>query len=226
MKNKKTSGRFIATAFIITGVGVLGGSVAVDRLQENRRTAEESMPSSRIANDWREVVRSPSEGWPPSGVVPIVLFIDLECPFCSRAHAILESVQAEFAGRIRIYLRHLPLSQIHANAKLLAKKAECAEEFGFQRPFVATHFAVDGVSGSPRPSVRLDKAVQEYLSQDDRLAFESCVLDPSIQERVERDSADARALGINGTPAILIGDALFEGVVPEEILRQQVLNVR
>jgi protein-disulfide isomerase len=52
------------------------------------------------------------------------------------------------------------------------------------------------------------------------------MLDPAIQQRIDTNLELARALRIEGTPALIIGDAFIPGAVPLADLERAVAEVR
>jgi protein-disulfide isomerase len=50
--------------------------------------------------------------------------------------------------------------------------------------------------------------------------------DPSVQARIDANLALAHSLGIQGTPALVIGDNLVPGAVDGEELRKAVADAR
>jgi protein-disulfide isomerase len=50
--------------------------------------------------------------------------------------------------------------------------------------------------------------------------------DPSVRAHIDSNLAMAQALGIQGTPAMVIGDELVPGAVPLDELRRLVANAR
>ena len=56
--------------------------------------------------------------------IKLVLFSDMQCPFCKSFHATLKQVMNEYNGQVAIIYRHLPLDQIHSNARPLAEGSE------------------------------------------------------------------------------------------------------
>jgi protein-disulfide isomerase len=50
--------------------------------------------------------------------------------------------------------------------------------------------------------------------------------DPAIQARIDANLALAHGLGIQGTPALVIGDTLLPGAVDVAELRKAVADVR
>jgi protein-disulfide isomerase len=52
------------------------------------------------------------------------------------------------------------------------------------------------------------------------------MLDPALQQRIDANMELARALRIEGTPALIIGDAFIPGAVPLADLERAVAEVR
>jgi Na+/H+ antiporter NhaA/glutaredoxin len=61
--------------------------------------------------------------------VTVVEYGDFECPYCGRAEPQVRELLRDFAD-VRYVWRHLPLSDVHANAQLAAEAAEAASEQG------------------------------------------------------------------------------------------------
>jgi protein-disulfide isomerase len=50
--------------------------------------------------------------------------------------------------------------------------------------------------------------------------------DPAIAARIERNRALARALGVEGTPAFIVGDRFVPGAVDIDAMRQLIAETR
>lgn len=128
-------------------------------------------------------------------------FSDFQCPFCSRfTLTTFPELQSEYlnTGKVLLAFRHLPLDQIHPNAREAAEAAECA---GRQGKFWELH---DTLFLDPNRLSRDD--IQGYaaavgLRQPD---FGRC-LDGEASGRVAADVAEAMKLQVYGTPAFLLG---------------------
>ena len=134
--------------------------------------------------------------------VAIIEFADFECPFCRRhAERVLPLLRKRFVdlGSAAYYYIHLPLINIHPHAADAARAAACA---GDQGRFWELHdqlFAVTEPT-SLRPDFLRTLAASLQL---DLKAFDSCV--SNAAERIASDVAQANRLGINATPAFVIG---------------------
>jgi hypothetical protein len=70
----------------------------------------------------------PSLG-PVNAKVVLVEFSDFQCPYCSKASTVLETLRAKYEGQIRIVFRQFPLS-FHQNAQLAAEASLAAHAQG------------------------------------------------------------------------------------------------
>ena len=66
---------------------------------------------------------------PLDGPVTVVEYGDFECPYCGRAEPHVRELLRDFAD-VRYVWRHLPLSDVHANAELAAVASEAAAAQG------------------------------------------------------------------------------------------------
>lgn len=153
-------------------------------------TAPES-PAFSIATDDQPVKGN------PKAVVTIVEFTDFECPSCARQHPVLERIVSEFGDRLKLVVRDFPLSQ-HANARKAAEAAEAAREQGKYWEYAAVLFRNQSALG-------VDK-LKQYATELglDRAKFDAALDSGKFAEKIQRDLADGRKLGINGTPTLYV----------------------
>jgi protein-disulfide isomerase len=134
--------------------------------------------------------------------VTLLEYSDFGCPFCARfARDTLPALEAEFveAGRLRVAYKHLPIARLHPDAPLAAEAAECAGRAGRFRDM---HDALFAEPGRLNGEALIAGAVALGL---DEAPFRACLTGRETRDRVARDAAEARAFGITGTPAFLVG---------------------
>ena len=153
-------------------------------------TAPES-PVFSIATD-----DQPAKG-SANAAVTIVEFTDFQCPSCARQHPVLERIVSEYGDRVRVVVRDFPLSQ-HADARKAAEAAEAAREQGKYWEYASVLFRNQSALG-------VDK-LKQYATELglDRARFDASLDSGKFAEKVQRDLADGRKLGINGTPTLYI----------------------
>lgn len=159
--------------------------------------------------------------------VTIIEFSDYECPFCKRHHdQTLPSLKAEYieTGKIKYIFRDftptLANPNYHPNAINAAMAAECVGEQGGDEAYWQMHEALFANQGSnTADSV---KNLAQTLGYD----ISSCLDSSQTKAEVEKDFADGRTYGIQGTPGFLIGSngeyTLLSGACPYSAFKQAI----
>ena len=145
-----------------------------------------------------------------AATIAIVEFSDFECPFCGRhASSVYRDLLEKFVntGRVRYHFRNLPLDQIHPNARKAAEAAECAGEQGRFWEFHDALFANQKTLTVPDLNNHA-RSLGLHVS-----SFESCLSQGRMAAKVAADIAEAKQLGLTGTPAFLIGEIGKDGAV-------------
>ncbi|WP_420347267.1 DsbA family protein [Pelagibius sp.] len=153
----------------------------------------------------------------PEGDVTIVEFFDYRCPYCKSIATAIRDLVAEDPN-IRLVMKEFPiLSQESVDA---ARAALAAERQGLYEDF---HFALMERGGSmSEPEVM---AVAESVGLDlERLRADMRA--PEIEEALRRNYAVGDAIGITGTPAMVIGNTVVPGLVSIDRLRELVAQAR
>ncbi len=164
-----------------------------------------------VASRDRKVVAvdgHPSRG-PEDALVTIVAFSDFECPFCTKGAATLERVAAGFDGKVRVVFRNMPLP-MHAKADAAALAGIAAHRQG---KFWEMHDALFATQGKFEPD-DLDALADEIGL--DLAKYRRDIADPAVAAMLQKDIADAKALGIKGTPSFLVNGRLVVGARPAE----------
>lgn len=150
-----------------------------------------------------------------SAPVTIEEFGDFQCPPCGFLHPELKKLEAEFGSRLRVIFRERPMMQIHEHALMAARAAEAA---GLQGRFWEMHDKLfeSQKDWSELPEVRtVFTGYARSLGLDlDR--FNRDVDGPAVETRIFLDGARAHALGIEGTPTLLLNNR----EVPFDVLKQ------
>ena len=139
--------------------------------------------------------------------VAIIEYSDFQCPFCgSHARQTLPALHEKYAdsGKVLFAFRHLPLTQIHPLAMQASEAAECA---GRQGKFWDMHHELFKDQKELAFDSLLVKARTIGLQS---AAFRAC-LGGEVRSKVDADMANARSLGITGTPAFLLGPVQGDG---------------
>jgi protein-disulfide isomerase len=147
-------------------------------------------------------VRDQSLG-PATAPLDVVVFLDLECPYCRRTFPLLIELQERFPEKVRLVFKHLPLP-IHPQAITWAVAAECAGKAGRFLDFAREVYSKTTLGRTPLE-------VAEKLALD-VAAFDACLTgDEAVKNKVSADVALAAELGIAATPTLVIGDVPVVG---------------
>jgi protein-disulfide isomerase len=81
------------------------------------------------------------------------------------------------------------------------------------------------MSAPPQTTEAMIQAAAQQLGLDwSRLQHD--MADPAIQKRIDSNLRLARSIGIEGTPALIIGGELIPGAVDEDELRSAIVKAR
>lgn len=195
--------------------------VVYEALQELRRRQEEAQQQQQLSylSDMRQEMEQGAFtgiGGNPDGDVTLVEFFDYRCSFCRRMIPALKQL-LEDDGNIRLVFKELP---VLGPDSVRAAKASMASQF--QNRYEDYHFALMNAQDLSEDNL---VAMAENLGMDgDQLRID--MEDPAIDAAINANYALARGLGIEGTPAFVIGDELAPGAVPMTELVQLVENAR
>ncbi len=150
--------------------------------------------------------KGPMRG-PADAKITIVEFSDFECPFCSKAEDAVNQVMEKYAGKVKLFFRHYPLS-FHPNAPKAAEAAACANDQGkfweMHKQLFANQKALTVAELKQHAAaVGLDKA-----------KFDECLDSGKNKALVEADTKAGSDVGVSGTPAFFINGKLISGAQP------------
>ena len=196
--------------------------VVVDALraaQAKQREAQRQQQVQAVAKHREELVRDSASpaGGNVAGDVTVVEFFDYACPHCKAVAAQVKQLVRE-DPKVRIVYKELPvLGDASMNA---ARAALAARE---QDKYFAFH---DALMSAPAP---LNDATIFRVAGQVGLDVERLKKDMTaapITAAIQKNQALAQALGVNGTPAFVIGDDVAPGAVPLARLKEMVAKAR
>ncbi len=134
--------------------------------------------------------------------VAIVEFSDFQCSYClSYVTQTLPQLDKNYisSGKVRYFFRNLPLTSAHPNAFRAAEAGHCAAEQG---KFWPAHDRFFANQDALNPNDWLPHA--RALGMD-AFKFDECLRSGKFDDQIKKDIDEAQSLGIEGTPAFLIG---------------------
>lgn len=156
----------------------------------------------------------------PDAPVKVVLFMDLECPFCKKMHSRIPAFLRKYAGQIAFIFRHYPLTELHPNARLAAEAAECVAHIGGENAFWKYIDAFYLGAALPTPDTYSSLAQAVGVSPSE---FEHCRSSGEVRDIIESDMRQGYLLNISVTPSqVIIADSklkIIPGSDPTPIYR-------
>lgn len=199
------------------GLGILAlGSVGLTRFIGNS-SAENTDAGSQV----QAVLFDPDQPvlGNPQGDVTVAEFFDYQCPFCKRGHSdLIAEVEAD--GNVRLIMKDWPIfGGSSVMASQMALGAVASDDYvAAQEALMAT------------PARLSDDDVRRTLSE---AGFEPDVLLASYhQDRnrwdglISRNGQQAAGLGLQGTPAFIVGRTIHAGAMDRTALRNAISAAR
>jgi protein-disulfide isomerase len=142
---------------------------------------------------------------PKTALVTLLEYGDYECPFCGRAHPIVEALREAMGDRMRFVFRHFPLTQIHPHAQLAAEAAEAA---GAQGQFWPMHDTL-----YTNQHALDDAHLVQYATAIgiEPKRFVAALSSGQFRPKIRADFLSGVRSGVNGTPTFFIDDVRYDG---------------
>jgi protein-disulfide isomerase len=188
-----------------------------------------SWPPAAAAEDLGQIPRSAqvailrNPGTPALGAksadVTLVEYFDYNCPFCKKLNPALQGLLASDAHVALVYKDWPILSDVSNYAAKLALAARWQDKYQVAHDTLmnATHLA----SG-----VQVETLLQGAGLDLPRLMQDRSMHGAEIDALLARNDTEARALGIRGTPGLLVGRHIINGVYTVAGLQQAVAVAR
>jgi protein-disulfide isomerase len=167
----------------------------------------------------------PARG-PENAPVTIVVFDDLECPYCSQLYSTLfPETMMHYGSNLRIVYKDFPLQPIHPWAMHAAVDANCLaaqSDTGYWDyvDYVHTHGA--DITGDKKPetaSAALDKlATDEGVQQKVNLEVLNACVAKQDTTAIQASIDQGHALKVEPTPTLFVNGEKVEGALPKEQL--------
>ena len=191
---------------------------ALEELQRRQAEAEAARQQAAIAENRSELLNDPASpvGGNPDGDVTLVEFFDYRCAYCRRVVSSMRALLDEDRD-LRVVFKELPV--LGPDSERAARAALASRRQGGYVPF---HFALMAAEDLSLQGIR---AAAEAVGLDpDRL--EADMSAPEVNAAIQANYALANELGIEGTPAFVIGTQLIPGAVDKARLEQLIREAR
>jgi protein-disulfide isomerase len=191
---------------------------ALEELQRRQAEAEAARQQAAVAENRSELLNDPASpvGGNPDGDVTLVEFFDYRCAYCRRVVSSVRALLDEDRD-LRVVFKELPV--LGPDSERAARAALASRRQGGYVPF---HFALMAAEDLSLQGIR---AAAEAVGLDpDRL--EADMSAPEVNAAIQANYALANELGIEGTPAFVIGTQLIPGAVDKGRLEQLIREAR
>ncbi|MFQ3622016.1 MAG: DsbA family protein [Acetobacteraceae bacterium] len=196
---------------------ILREAIAALQADNARREAEASRSVVRAQAE--ALFRDPADPslGPPRARTTLVEFTDYRCPYCRAMRPVLaELLRSD--GDLRLVVKPLP---VLGPASVTAARAALAAQL--QGRFAPFHEALMALRGGMEEEAILQLATETGL---DAARLRRDMASAEVTRRLSASLRLAETLGIQGTPAFVVGDTLLPGAVPIERLREAVAAAR
>jgi protein-disulfide isomerase len=153
---------------------------------------------------------------PEKAKVTVVEFSDFHCPFCKRVQPTLTELLAKYPNEVRLVYKHMPLDQLHPQARRAAEASWCAQQQG---KFWEYHDAL--YTGSPDGSDQHLTAVAGRIGLDAG-KYQQCMAAGEAAKVVQAHVDEGARFGVSGTPGFFVNGRFVNGAVPLETFVQLV----
>ena len=147
---------------------------------------------------------------PEDAPVLVQEYSDFQCPACQAAYPVVKDILEEYGDQVRFEYNDFPLPQ-HEYAVDAAIGAQCALDQGNFFGYHDMLFENQQTWSQVNTAEEAQEYFREYATKlgFDADAFETCVTDQAIADRVNEDISEARALRVNSTPSFFVnGEAV------------------
>jgi protein-disulfide isomerase len=144
--------------------------------------------------------------------VTIVVFSDFQCPFCSRVEGTMDQVKTTYGkDKVRVVWKSNPLP-FHQNAKPASEAAEGVFQMAGSEGFWKFHAAAFKNQSALSPENYVKWAKEAGVK--DEAKYKAGLDAHTWAAKVDKDLAQGKAAGVNGTPHFLINGVALSGAQP------------
>lgn len=191
---------------------------ALRSLEARQKQAQAKRSLDTIRSESRALRENPSDHvlGNPKGDVTVVEFFDYRCSYCKQAAPRVKDL-IKGDPKVKVVLKELPI--LGPESLLASRAAIASREQGKYGPF---HDALMAAR-------RLDEASILQIAAEIGLDLKKLRADmdsPKVEAIIRANHQLAEQLGINGTPAFIIGDNLVPGAIPTDQMKALVTEAR
>lgn len=195
--------------------------IVLDALRQLEARAQKAKAKETLASNAADIFNHKDDpvGGNLKGNVTLVEFFDYQCGFCKRVHPAVAKLLKE-DGNIRYVYKEFP---ILGQASMLASRAAlAAKRLGSYHKFSSALMESRGALNAER----IFSIAKSSGLDPDKLKAEIENGAESGNQIIRRNYKLAEALGINGTPAFVVGDQILRGAPDYDTLKSVIAKAR
>ncbi|MGD1938715.1 MAG: DsbA family protein [Cyanophyceae cyanobacterium] len=174
-----------------------------NRIQAERRAqAQSQFRLSLRTNPDSVIAGSPVKG-NTDAPITLIEFSDFQCPFCAQAQGEIQRFMSRYGNRVQFVYKHLPLSNIHAQAVPAAAASWAAQQQGKFWPYHDDLY---------KNQSRLGEELYLELADKHKLDIDQFNSDRASQgaiAAIQKDLDLAETLSIQGTPTFVMDGVIL-----------------
>lgn len=176
---------------------------------EERRAQQQSLNDTQLVEDYHDAIFKDGHSWVggnPDGDLTLVEFVDYRCGYCRQVNPELEAL-IKSDGNIRFIIKEFPVLGPASEAS--ARFAIAVQQISGADDYKRAHDAL--LELPPNASVEALRGVAEDLGLDPQPIIDGMNSD-DVTAVLRANHELAQSMGINGTPAFVIGPQLLRGI--------------
>lgn len=157
---------------------------------------------------------------PQAAPVTIVAFSDFTCPYCEQGANTVRQLMGAYDGKIRYVFKHMPLGK-DSVGRLASEYFVAA---GLQSPEKAWKLYDVFFSQRERLMAEGEKFIKSAAAETglNMQTLATDVKGKKMRDIIDGDLAEAKRLGVEGTPYFLVNDLVIRGALPTELFKDAV----
>lgn len=184
------------------------------QVESQKKQHEETSKSVKENKD--EIIDEKNTGvHNPKGKKTIVIFYDYNCGYCKMASKSIEEV-VKTDKDIKVIFRELP---IFGGVSAIAAKYSVAVALAKPNKFFAFHTAL--MDGNARDEEGIKEALKVAGIGYEEIHRIMKTKADIIEKRIDDNMRLAQKIGIQGTPALMVGDEFIPGYIDAENMRNK-----
>ena len=164
------------------------------------------------------------------GNIVVYEFFDYNCGYCKKGNETLKEV-LEKEKDVKVVLKHFPIyppSQFPAKASIASREQGIEKVSAFHSALFKSELMPKNVKNMKEADAKIKVIVMDIAKKSglDVKKLEKDIENPAVEEELLRTRDLAKKLGIEGTPAFVIGDKFVPGYINTNQMIEAIKQIR